>query len=213
MHPLVSLDLQVRARLLCWPQRPPGVIPARRDLNWIRGRPGERSDHDQPFLKLPGSTHLRTMPDGLWLGFGGSPAEAYVDVIAIEACGTIANLLDKRSRFAPSTQSLMAVCPPRWLRGPKDHRENEARWQLTRIRRAAPEEPLILPVRDMRVVYALKPRLYNALQTTHTPQPHEFFVPIEALVAEGSHENPEMRALFARASASSNFLAALSAGP
>ncbi len=206
MRPMATLDSQVRTRLQCWPQRPPGLLATRRDANWIRARPGDRHSHDQPFLKLPGSTRLRTMPDGMWLGFGGSPAEPYVDLIVIEACGSISNLLDKRSRFAPSTQSLMAVCSVRWLRGPKGQPEEKARWRLTGILRRAPDEPLILPVRDMRVVYALKQRQYDGFLTSQVPHAHEFFVPMDALVAENSDADPAMQALFARASASSNFL-------
>ena len=207
MIPSASLDSQVRTRLQSWPQRPPGLLAAWRDVHWIRGRPGEREGHDQPFLKLPGSHRLRTMPDGLWLGFGGSLAEPYVDIFVIEACGSISNLLDKRSRFAPSTQSLMAVCPVRWLCGPKNHPEGAARWQLTGILREAPIQPLVVPVRDIRVIYALKQRQYDGFATHQVPHAHEFFVPMDALVAEKSDEDPAMQALFARASASSNFLA------
>lgn len=206
MNHLASLDSQVRMRLQSWPQRPPGLLANRRDAHWIRARPAERNGHNQPFLKLPGSMRLRTMPDGMWLGFGGTPAEPYVDLIAIEACGSISNLLDKRSRFAPSTQSLMAVCPMRWLRGPKGHAEGEARWQLTGILRAIPDGCLVVPVRDMRVVYALKQRQYDGFLTSQVPHAHEFFVPMDALVAERSDEDPAMQALFARASTSANFL-------
>jgi hypothetical protein len=36
-----------------------------------------------PFLKLPGSTRWRTLPDGLWLNFGGTPVEPFVDIFGI----------------------------------------------------------------------------------------------------------------------------------
>jgi hypothetical protein len=42
---------------------------------WLRGRPGTVDDLDQPFLKLPGSNRLRTVPDGLWLCFGGTESD------------------------------------------------------------------------------------------------------------------------------------------
>lgn len=79
-----SLDSQVRLRLKTWPQRPPGVAPRSfgRDL-WLRGRPGDLSDSYQPYLKLPGSNRLRTLPDGLWLNFGGTPADPFVDILGI----------------------------------------------------------------------------------------------------------------------------------
>src|SRR3954453_12890724 len=112
-----SLDSLVKRRLKQWPQRPPGVKPAQAGTDaWLRGRPSEDLGTCHPFLKLPGSTRWRTLPDGLWLNFSGTPVEPYVDILAIEACGSLQNLLDKRSRFAPSTQSLLAVCPVPGLR-------------------------------------------------------------------------------------------------
>ena len=73
MHPSQSLDLLVKERLKQWPQRPPGVKAAAlgRD-SWLRGRPSDDVGY-HPFLKLPGSTRWRTLPDGLWLNFGGTP--------------------------------------------------------------------------------------------------------------------------------------------
>src|SRR6185312_4103862 len=99
-----SLDALVRARLRQWPQRPPGLSkPASGPDGWLRGRPTEVAGSNHPFLKLPGSDRLRTLPDGLWLNFGGTAQEPFADIFAIEACGSLQNLLDKRSRFAPST--------------------------------------------------------------------------------------------------------------
>ena len=119
MQEFRSLDALVRARLQQWPQRPPGLPPRGHGREaWLRGRPCEISSICNPFLKLPGSDRLRTLPDGLWLNFGGTAVEPFVDIVAIEACGSLPNLLDKRSRFAASTQSLLAVCPIPWLLAP-----------------------------------------------------------------------------------------------
>ena len=83
-----SLDFLVKARLKRWPQRPPGLEPRAGKDAWLRGRPSEDTTKGvHPFLKLPGSNHLRTLPDGLWLNFGGTVAEPFVDIFAIEACG------------------------------------------------------------------------------------------------------------------------------
>ena len=109
---LQTLDQQVRTQLKKWPQRPPGVMASpKQPGTWLRGRPGDLAATNQPFLKLPGSNRLRTLPDGLWLHFSPDPADLYVDILCIEACSSLQNLLDKRSRFAPSTSSLLAVCP------------------------------------------------------------------------------------------------------
>jgi hypothetical protein len=201
------LDAEVRSRLREWPQRPPGLGGAARGAGrWLRGRPAEIKGSAHPFLKLPGSDRLRTLPDGLWLNFGGTPQEPYVDIFAIEACGTLPNMLDKRARFAPSTNSLLAVCPVPWLLGGTSTTDPTPRWRGTGVLRAEPTQPLVLPVRDIRVMYALKARHYNGLLQSHVPLPHEYFVPMEKLVAKDAPEDPQLRALVARASATSHFL-------
>jgi hypothetical protein len=205
-----SLDGLVRARLREWPQRPPGLRPAaqRRD-SWLRARPSEVTGSSYPFLKLPGSQRLRTLPDGLWLYFGGTPLEPFVDIFAIEACGSLPNMLDKRARFAPSTNSLLAVGPMPWLLGPTSRTDATPRWQTTGVFRAEPVQPLIAPVRDIRVLFALKQRHYNGLQQSHVPHAHEYFVPMDKLVAKDAPDDPELQALVARASSHSHFLTAV----
>lgn len=208
-----SLDTQVRLRLKTWPQRPPGVAPRNfgRDI-WLRGRPGDMSTAYQPYLKLPGSNRLRTLPDGLWLNFGGTPADPFVDILAVEACGSLPNLLDKRSRFAPSTQSLLAVCPVPWLLSPAVMDDDTPRWRMTGVVKREPTGPLILPVRDMRVLYGLKTRHYEGFASSLVPHPHEYFVPMQSLITENGHEDPALRALLSRASTTSNFLNPADAG-
>jgi hypothetical protein len=61
----------------------------------------------------------------------------------------------------------------------------------------------------MRVLYALKARHYQGFARSQIPHPHEYFLPMDALTDERGHENPAMRALVARASASANFLTAV----
>ena len=63
-----------------------------------------------------------------------------------------------------------------------------------------------LPVRDARVVFGLKRRHYEGFMQSQVAQAHEFFCPMDALTAEGGHEDPDMRALIARASAAANFM-------
>jgi hypothetical protein len=201
------LDAEVRSRLREWPQRPPGLGGAARGAGrWLRGRPAEIKGSAHPFLKLPGSDRLRTLPDGLWLNFGGTPQEPYVDIFAIEACGTLPNMLDKRARFAPSTNSLLAVCPVPWLLAPFTEGDDTPRWQATGVVRREPAQPLVLPVRDIRVMYALKNRHYDGFVRHHMPHAHEYFVPMETLTAEDGDKDPALQAMLAHASASSQFL-------
>ena len=77
-----SLDALVRARLRRWPQHLPGLTRSER-ARWLRGRPAEVAGICHPFLKFPGSRTLRTLPDGLWLHFGGTPAEPFADIFGI----------------------------------------------------------------------------------------------------------------------------------
>jgi hypothetical protein len=198
-----SLDSTVRSRLKKWPHRPPGLAATEKEA-WLRGRPDDIAG--QCFLKLPGSSQLRTLPDGLWLNFGGTPAEPFADIFAIEACATLSNFLDKRSRFAPSTHSLMAVCPLAWLLTPVLQDSPILRWEATKVLSGKPDGALILPVRDLRVMYGLRTRHYEGFLRHQVPHPHEFFVPMEALTAKNGDQDPAMQALVARTSSRGNFL-------
>jgi hypothetical protein len=201
-----SLDSLVRERLKQWPQRPPGVkSTGLRQEAWLRGRPSDEL-HRHPFLKVPGSARGRTLPDGLWLNFGGTPGDPYVDIFAIEACASMPNLLDKRSRFAPSTHSLLAVCPVLWLLSPAMPDDPTPRWKVTGVLLQEPTGPLILPVRSMHVLYGLTRRDYQGFVRHLLPHPHEFFAPMEALTASDGDKNPELQAMLARASVEANFL-------
>jgi len=63
----------------------------------------------------------------------------------------------------------------------------------------------MLPVRDIRVMYGLKPKLFKGFLTNQVPQPHEYFVPMEALTAENGDKDPAMQAFVARATVTANF--------
>lgn len=203
----LSLDGVVRARLRQWPQRPPGIAQQRNGTwRWLRGRPGDESVLAHPFLKFPGSARLRTLPDGLWLNFGGTPEEPFVDIFAIEACATMSNLLDKRSRFAPSTHSLLAVCPVAWLLAPIAPGDPTPRWRATGVLRAEPTSPLVLPIRDVRVMYALRSEHYRDFASNQVPHPHEYFLPMERIMQHDGHQDPAVQSLVSRASVTANFL-------
>jgi len=202
-----SLDAMVKSRLREWPQHPPGLAPRPNHQDtWLRGRPTYEQGSCHPFLKLPGSNRLRTLPDGLWLNFGGTPEEPFVDIFAVEACVSLANLLDKRSRFAPSTHSLLAVCPIPWLLAQVMRSDPTPRWRATGLLRHEPVLPLVLPVRDIRVLFALTDKNYSGFMKHQLPHAHEYYAPMDALTAWESDKNPALQALLARATASANFL-------
>lgn len=204
--PQKGLDSLVKDRLRRWPQTPPGLAARRASRqSWLRGRPVADLSACHPFLKLPGSDRLRTLPDGLWLNFSGTPVEPFVDIFAVEACGSLQNLLDKRSRFAPSTHSLLAVCPVPWLLAPVDDRDPTPRWRATGVLLREPVMAVVLPVRDIRVLYALRRQHYSGFTRYQVPHAHEYFVPMESITAEGSETDPALLSLIGRATAD-NFL-------
>ncbi|MBY0336742.1 MAG: hypothetical protein K2X11_09015 [Acetobacteraceae bacterium] len=204
--PIDTLDGQVRQGLARWPQRPPGLEPSpKQPGTWLRGRP-DPAPVAKPFLKFAGTSVHRTLPDGLWLHFGPSPRDPYVDILCIEACSSVANLLDKRSRFAPSTGSMLAHCPLGWLLAPCIDDDPTPRWRLIGVLRTAPTGPLELPVRDMRVLFGLPPRRYREFVATQTAHAHEFYCPMSVLADAAAPENPALRALMARAAAAANFM-------
>jgi hypothetical protein len=127
------------------------------------------------------------------------------DILAIEACSTIQNLLDKRSRFAPSTHSMMCLCPIEWLLAPITPTDLTPRWRTTGVIPHEPFGDVAIPVREMRVLYGLKNDHYKGFARHQLPHAHEFFVPMETLTEENSEENPALRALIARTSVSNNF--------
>jgi hypothetical protein len=129
-----------------------------------------------------------------------------VDIFAVEACASMQNLLDKRSRFAPSTQSTLAVCPLLWLLGPVAAADPTPRWRATGIIEHQPTQSFVLPVRDMRVLYGLRTPHYEGFAENQLPHAHEYFVPIETLTALDSDKNPALQALVSRATADANFL-------
>ena len=130
MRPSQTLDSLVRERLKQWPQRPPGVKAAALGKDsWLRGRPSEDL-RNHPFLKLPGSNALAHLAGRSVAELRRHACGCLCGIFAIEACGSLQNLLDKRSRFAPSTHSLLAVCPVQWLLSPVMPGDSTPRWKI-----------------------------------------------------------------------------------
>ena len=99
----------------------------------------------------------------------------------------------------------MAFCPVPWLLAPVTATDAMPRWRATGVLAEAPVTALVLPVRDLRVMYGLQPRHYERFITHQVPHPHEFFVPMAALTAVDGDQCPAMQALVARASVTANF--------
>jgi len=79
----IGLDIRARDRLRAWPNDPPGLEHEGGPGVWMKARPGAVDDCHYPKLKLPGADRLRTVPDALWLRFGGHERDPFVDIFGI----------------------------------------------------------------------------------------------------------------------------------
>ena len=70
----------------------------------------------------------------------------------------------------------------------------------------APTEALVVPVRDARVLFALRPKDYLGFAQSQMAQPHEFFCPMDTLIDANPHTHAGLRSLIGRASLAANFM-------
>jgi hypothetical protein len=107
--PLILSDAQAKASLRdLWPTCVPNWMGSRKD--WLRLLPFPIGNPPkQPYLHRPGGGRISN-PDGLYASFG----EQYVDLIALEHCGTEQNFNDKRSRYTQSHDGSILAIPQPW---------------------------------------------------------------------------------------------------
>jgi hypothetical protein len=98
-----------------------------------------------------------------------------VDMIAIEDCGSIQNFNDKRSRYCPSTYSHTVYVPANWLLQniPVKGGGQVPIWRATGIFEDEPASDLYLPVRHLRVLYAIMDDLWQRV-CCYALNAHEF---------------------------------------
>ena len=121
---------------------------------------------------------MKTQPDGLYVIFG---KDEFVDVIVVEVCRSLQNLHDKRSRYSPTTTSMLLEVPKAWING-EAHLQNNGRnvrWKACEsFGAAAPSWSKMhrLPVRHLRVLYAVKDVIYDTWVKAAPPAGHEYYV-------------------------------------
>jgi hypothetical protein len=137
----------------------------------------------------------------MWLHFRNRDT---CDVVAIEVCGSSQNLNDKRSRYIPASHSIVITCSLQWLR---EHISTRAggtapRWQASACFDAEPDHDIAVPVRHLRVLYALPDRLYHQWCTEHVPTGYEYFCPHSSL---DSYNGQKMQRFLKQMSISGQF--------
>ena len=158
-----------------------------------------------PRLQQPGAGAFRTQPDGLWITLGIESSDeatraTFVDFLAIESCRNAQNFNDKRSRYAARTTSLMLTIPGAWLEAKVRVRAGATRTRAVVLRGNLPLEDVNLPVRHLRVLYALPdddgaPGLFTRVSAAMVLEAHEYICPQRVL---GSYTGQQVQTFLKR---------------
>lgn len=181
-------DAQAKEILRKWPQRTRSLWAAPDSTGyWLRAQPGSKARARTPRIFSPGADLFGTQPDGMWVYFREGE---FADAVCVEVCGTVQNLNDKRSRYAATVRSLILRCPAAWFKeGIKLQRGGlQPRWQACRTISSEPAGDLALPIRWLRVLYALPNDIYAAWVKNNVPGGHEYFCRHSSLDSYTSQE-------------------------
>lgn len=197
-------DREAKEILRDWPRRSKKLwaVPGGRGF-WLRAQPIDKASKvKSPRISIPGSKLFATQPDGMYV-FLRNPE--FADIVAIEVCGTPQNLNDKRSRYAATVRSLVLSCPLAWLEAeiPIQKGRNTSRWEASRLFGARkPTTDLSLPIRYLRVLYALPNDMYADWVNNNVPGGHEYLCPHSSL---SSHNSQNMRMFLRQLSFAGHF--------
>jgi hypothetical protein len=155
---------------------------------WVRVLPDQvgTSLKNMASLVVVGMDVASTYPDGMWVSLG--PTANFADIVAIEHCSCEQNFYDKRSRYMPTLHTRELRLPDGWLAraGPAvQHGESRTYRQLLESFPATAAGMQRIPLRHVRVLYALKPDHYDKFHLTPLSA-HEFFCPHYALTQRTS---------------------------
>lgn len=193
-------DAQGKTILRSWSPRTRIWPPPSGNGWWLRARPNGPGQVG-PQLRAPGADLFSTQPDGLYLFLGHAE---YADAVCIEVCSSITNLNDKRSRYVPSSHSLLVEIPRRWLRQDFGLQRGGVApaWRASRAFAAEPQADVVRPIRHLRVLYCLPDAQYDDWKANHTPTGYEFFCHDGSL---DTFNSPPMRVFLRQMSIASQF--------
>lgn len=193
-------DKEGKELLLHWPTRTKLWPPPEGRGFWVRCQPKD-GGQPGPRLSSPGAQLFTTQPDGLWAHF---KEETSCDLVAIEVCGTVQNLNDKRSRYIPASHSLVLSCSAAWLMEeiPVQKAGKQPRWKASASFSSEPPSDLRIPVRHLRVLYGIPNALYDKWCREHSPTGYEFFSSHSSLA---TYNSQAMQNFLRRMSSASQF--------
>ena len=194
-------DSEAKRILLKWPMRTKRLWPVPGSEGfWIRGQPKD-TKAPGPTISSPGAVLFKTQPDGLWAYFGNTES---CDVVAIEVCGSIQNLNDKRSRYMPASNSLVLNARLAWLTETISLQKGgkSPRWKAVGSLKSKPKSDLVVPIRHLRVLYALPNKVYDDWCSNHTPTGFEYFCRHSSL---DSYNSQKMQQFLRQMSISSQY--------
>jgi hypothetical protein len=195
-------DGEAKTILLSWPRRTKRLWPPPGGKGyWIRAQPKD-GKYPGPRIFTPGANLFSTQPDALWVHFQRIYS---CDLVAVEVCGTVQNLNDKRSRYIPASHSIVLECSHNWLWEVVEVQGGgrKTRWRAaSSFRTKVNRESVRIPVRHLRVLYALPKSIYEEWCPQHVPTGYEFFCPHSSL---DSYNSDKMQSFLRRMSVASQF--------
>ncbi len=183
-------DRQGKDLVRKWPLRPAELwqLPYG-EASWFRALPKpDNSSVACPRLSPPRAEQLLTNPDGMWLNLA-QPGLA--DVFCIDVCGSLSNLNDKRARFLVVASSLVVRIKQDWLLEeiPTKGGGKKARYQILGCKKPTYKQ-WNLPVRHLRVLFALSNEHYRIFGRNGVAAGHEYFCAHSSL---GSFNSQKMQ--------------------
>lgn len=176
-------DAEAKDILRNW-SRCPQLFGGTAERPWLRAQPKEPNKHaSTPCIRNAGGRALATRPDGMWVRLPSASHSA--DVFCVEVCGSMQNLQDKRSRFLPSTSSLVLHLPEDWLNEAiNSHNPRREKFGFD----APVKEPVVIPIRYLRVLMALPDDAFELFLEHGVASGHEYYIRHSSLASYKSQD-------------------------